>query len=410
MAYLERLVDAELQRVTSRFPCVVVLGPRACGKTTSAERLAASITRLDRPPVANVFRADPDVALATRAEPALLDEWQDVPEVLGAVKRAVDSASRPGRFILTGSVSAGLDATAWPGTGRVIRLPMAPMTQREKHARVANRPSMTDVLAGRLSLPAEVPTLIDYVEMALISGFPEAISLDDPRDQRTWLNSYVEQLVTRDAGRVVEGRDAAKLRSYLQAWALNSAGIVDDTTIYDSIGLNRRTHIAYEQLLTSLFVAELIPAWTSNRLKRLALAPKRYITDTGLMAAAARIGRADIMESADLLGRVIDTFVFNELRAHLAFDEAPSTLHHIRTQGGREEVDLVIEFDGGRVIGIEIKATASPDRSDGKHLFWLRDQLGDRFTGGVVFHTGPEVIDFGDRVVALPICALWGAR
>lgn len=410
MAYLERLIDAELQRVTARFPCVLVLGPRACGKTTSAERLAASVTRLDRPAIANVFRADPDVALASRAEPALLDEWQDVPEVLGAVKRAVDSESRPGRFILTGSVSAGLDAAVWPGTGRVIRLPMASMTQREKLARVTDRPLITDVLTGHVSLPNAVPTLTDYVDMALISGFPEAIALDDPRDQRTWLNSYVEQLVTRDAGRVAEGRDAAKLRSYFQAWALNSAGIVDDTTIYDCIGLNRRTHVAYEQLLTSLFVAELIPAWTSNRLKRLVLTPKRYITDTGLMAAAARIGKTDIMESTDLLGRVIDTLVFNELRAHLAVDEAPSTLHHIRTQGGREEIDLVIEFDGGRVIGIEITATASPDRKDAKHLFWLRERLGDRFTGGVVFHTGPEIIDFGDRVVALPICALWGDR
>ena len=71
---------------------------------------------------------------------------------------------------------------------------------------------------------------------------------------------------------------------------------------------------------------------------------------------------------------------------------------------------MVIEFDGGRAIGLEIKATAAPDRSDAKHLFWLREHLGDRFTGGVVFHTGPEIIDFGDRVVALPICALWGAR
>ena len=73
---------------------LMVVGPRACGKTTTASRLAESLVRLDRPATAAVFQADPDAALADRPEPVVLDEWQDVVDVLGAVKRAVDSFDR----------------------------------------------------------------------------------------------------------------------------------------------------------------------------------------------------------------------------------------------------------------------------------------------------------------------------
>lgn len=358
--------------------------------------------------MANVFRADPDAALAGRAEPVLLDEWQDVSEVLGAVKRSVDTDSRPGRFVLTGSVSARLDAVSWPGTGRLVRLEMFGLTMRERLGHIQDRPTIEQLLRGEVRLPADQPDLVGYVDLALVSGFPEAVRLTEAADRRLWLDSYVDQLVTRDVARVDGGRDPERLRRYLQAWALNSAGLADDVTIYSAAGIDRRTHVAYEQILRNTYSIDLVPAWTSNRLKRLVLSPKRYVVDAALMASAARVGRADIIDNADLLGRLIDTFVVAELRSYLAVEPARPTLSHIRTGGGRNEVDLVVEFDGGRVFGIEIKATSVPRPRDARHLFWLADELGDRFAGGIVFHTGPHAIDFGRGVVALPICALWG--
>jgi uncharacterized protein len=359
--------------------------------------------------MASVFRADPDAALATRDEPALIDEWQDVPEVLGAVKRSVDANASPGRFILTGSVSGELDNVSWPGTGRLVRLPMYGMTQREKFGLVNERPSVRNLLLGNVRLPTSVPNVVDYVDLALASGFPEATALADAGDRRIWLDSYIAQLVTRDVARLGGGRDAVRIRRYLEAWALSSAGIVDDTTIYGAAGLDRRTHLAYEHLLRNIFVVDQVPAFTSNRLKRLALAPKRYMADVGLLAASARINRDDILGDGGLLGRIIDTYVFTELRSQLSADPDPSTLSHLRSAGGRQEVDLLVEFDGGRLFGIEIKASAAPSPDDARHLYWLREQLGDKFVGGVVFHTGPEIIRFADDIVALPICALWGS-
>jgi predicted AAA+ superfamily ATPase len=406
--YLPRLIDSELLGRMGSFAAVMVVGPRACGKTTSAARLAASVVRLDQPAIGNVFRADPDAALAGRVEPVLLDEWQDVAEVLGAVKRSVDADSRAGRFVLTGSVSGQLDAVSWPGTGRLVRLEMFGLTMRERLSHVDSRPSIDGLLSGEVHLPADRPDLVGYVDLALVGGFPEVVRLRDAADRRLWLDSYVDQLVTRDVARVSGGRDPERLRRYLQAWALNSAGLADDTTIYGAVGIDRRTHVAYEQVLRNTYSVDVVPAWTSNRLKRLVLSPKRYVVDPALMAAAARIGRSDIIDNADLLGRLIDTFVVAELRSHLAVEPGRPTLAHIRTGGGRNEVDLVVEYDGGRVFGIEIKATSVPRSTDARHLFWLAEQLGDRFAGGVVFHTGPELIELGPGVLALPICSLWG--
>jgi uncharacterized protein len=406
--YIERLIDAELGRRMASFPAVMVVGPRASGKTTSAARVAGTLVRLDQPATANVFRADPDAALAGRAEPVVLDEWQDAAEVLGAVKRSVDGDARPGRFVLTGSVSGELDAASWPGTGRLVRLEMFGLTVRERLGRVAHRPSLADLLHGRVRLPADRPDLIGYVDLALAGGFPDLLRLDDAGDRRIWLDSYVDQLVTRDVARVGTTRDPERLRRYLQAWALNSAGLADDRTIYDAVGIDRRTHVAYEQVLRNTFTVDLVPAWTSNRLKRLVLSPKRYVIDPALMAAAARISRPDIVDHADLLGRLIDTFVVAEVRSHLSVEPGRPSISHVRTGGGRNEVDLVLEYDGGRVFGIEVKASSVPKPDDARHLRWLADELGDRFESGVVFHTGPEVIEFGPRIRAIPICALWG--
>ena len=407
--YVDRLVDDELERVLGAFPAVMVVGPRACGKTTTSMRLAESVVRLDQPAMANVFRFDPDAALAERDEPVLLDEWQDVPEVLGAVKRSVDLVSRPGRFVLTGSVSGEVEAASWPGTGRLIRVPMYGMTVRETIGAVRGRPSLAAVLRGEVQLPSERPDLLGYLDRALTGGFPEAVRLDSPVDRRQWLDSYIDQMVSRDVDRVGERRDPNRLRRYLQAWALNSAGAADDVTIYRTVGIDRRTHVAYEQLLINMFVAELVPAWSTNRLKRLVRSPKRYVVDPAMMAAAARIGRSDVLDDAGLLGRIVDTFVASEIRSHAAVEPSRPQMFHLRTEGGRQEIDLLLEYDGGQAFAIEVKASAIPTISDGRHLVWLRDELGDRFAGGVVFHTGPEMLELSDRIKAIPVCALWGA-
>lgn len=406
--YRERTVDRLLAQLIRELPALLLVGPRATGKTTTASRHAATTVRLDRPAEATAFRADPDAALRGLEEPVLLDEWQAVPEVLGAVKRAVDADSRPGRFLLTGSVRADLDAATWPGTGRVVRLAMFGMTVGEQVGRPDGPPLLDRMARGEpLLVPSDPPDLRDYVELAIRGGFPEAVLSRSEHARRRWIESYVDQLLTRDVATLKTGRDPARLRRFFEAYALNSAGVVDDRTLYEAAGIDRKTAIAYEQLLVNLMVVERVSPWVSNRLKRLVRSPKRYVIDPALIAGVLRIDATATMRDGDLLGRMLDTFVAAHVRAELSVSDVRPRLYHLRQQQGRHEIDILGEMGAGQVIAIEVKASASPDPGSAKHLRWLRDRLGDRFTAGVILHTGPRAYPLDERIVAAPICTLW---
>lgn len=405
--YQPRLVDPLLDELVATLPAVMVTGPRATGKTTTAIRHAASVLHLDRPAEAAAFAADPDVALGEFEEPILLDEWQEVPAVLGAVKRSVDRDTRSGRFLLTGSVRADLKVATWPGTGRIVRVPMASMTVRELHGNVDSPSFFNRLVTGNLPAPERPPNLRDYVDLALRSGFPEpALQLDPPARAR-WLEGYVDQILTRDAIDRDSRRDPARLRRYFETYALNSAGLVSDATLLRGAGINRKTALAYERLLMNLFVIDEVPAWTSNRLRRLSRSAKRYVADPALMAAALGLDARAFLRDGDLLGRLLDTFVAAQLRAELPIDRPRPRLYHLREEHGRYEIDLLAELGGRDVLAFEVKADSSPGRDAARHLVWLGDQLGERFLGGVVFHTGPAPFELSERIVAAPICSLW---
>jgi uncharacterized protein len=411
--YVPRLIDSHLASLLVAFPAVLINGPRATGKTTSARRLVASEVRLDRPRDAAGFVADPDAALRDRPEPLLLDEWQAVPEVLGAVKRAVDDDPRPGRFILTGSVRSELEHAVWPGTGRLIRVSMYGMTQREILGGVSlSSPSMLDKIARRtpdaFTLPRIRPDLRDYVEIALRGGFPAAVVNDQPTDIDLWVSSYLDQLLTRDAHDVVGGRNPRKLAAYFEAVAAMSAGQPERKTLFDAAGIDAKTAHTYDRLLEDLCIAEQVPAWSTNHLHRLLKTAKRYVVDSSMMAAALGAEVNTVLDNGDLLGRMLDTFVMAQFRPEVAIARQLVRLHHARTKGGREEVDIVAELPGGKLIGIEVKATSSPSSADARHLKWLRSENPQRFVAGVVLHSGPDVYELGEDIFAVPICAFWG--
>jgi uncharacterized protein len=413
LEYRPRLVDGLLDEYAEQLSALTVVGPRASGKTTTVRRRAASVIRLDAPGEAAAFRADADAALRGLDEPVLLDEWQAVPDVLAAVRRSVENDPRPNRFYLTGSVIAAMDVDVWAGTGRAQTLTMYPMTVREQAGGVA-APTFFDRLADRreLTVPTATPDLAGYVDLALSSGFPLAALLLSGRSHRAWLDSYLDDLLTRDVATLSTSRgrqtDSRRLRRYFNAYALNSAGEADHKSIYEAAGINRMTALAYDELLMRLFAVEELDAWATNRLKRVRSSPKRYVVESALIAAALRLDARGILSDGDLLGRVLDTFVVAQLRPEVLLSESQPRLHHVRTQSSREEIDIVAELGGGRVIGIEVKADNGPGHEAAKHLKWMRDRIGERFVAGVVLHTGPRRYELDDRILAAPISSIWG--
>lgn len=415
MRYLPRLVDARLADVLDVFPAGLIVGPRAVGKTTTARRIADTVIELDDPAQAAPFRADATAALnAARRDssgPVLLDEWQEVPEVLGAVKRAVDQGADAGSFVLTGSVRAPLQSPSWPGTGRVITIDMHPLTVLEQRAAdTVSSEFVANVIDGRISdlaLPKEMPDLVGYLDLAVAGGYPAVVGRA-AGVRKMWLDSYVDQLVLRDVSELGEIRDPAALRRLLHALIECTGTLTADTELAAAADMNVKTVRRQERLLQDLRIVLSLPAWHSNRLSRLIKQRKRYAVDTGMVAAMLETDTSGVLRHGDLMGRMLETFVLGQLRPLLDTGSRTVTAHHLRQQDGRREVDVLLEMADGRVVGIEIKASAGPSLNDARHLAWLRDQLGDRFTAGIVLHTGRTIFSLGDRIAAVPIAALWG--
>jgi uncharacterized protein len=408
--YVTRMVDPLLDRLLVDFPAIALVGPRAAGKTTTAIRRAGTVLRLDVPDIRRAVAADPDALLRGLTPPVVLDEWQEVPEVLGAVKRAVDSDPTPGRFILTGSVRAELESHTWPGTGRVLQVPMYGMTVRERVGDPATEPFIDRVAAqgvGAVHAPATSATIRDYLDLMLAGSFPEPALRMQGAARRRWFAGYVEQMITRDVPAVAPRRDPELLRRYLSALAVNSAGVVSDSTLSSAVGIDAKTAAAYRGLVQRMFVLDVVPAWFSNRLKRLMKSPKLHLVDPALVAAVLGLSHDAILYGPDMLGRLVETFVAAQLRAELAVSDLNPRMYHLREEHGRREVDLVVETGGSGIIGIEVKASSTVTASDARHLTWLRDETGDQFRAGIVFHTGSLVFPLEDRIVAAPIGSLW---
>lgn len=407
--YLARLLDKRLAAAFAELPAVMLVGPRAAGKTTTAQQLVPNVVRLDREAEAASFRADPDAALAAHDEPVVIDEWQAVPDVLGAVRRAVDKRPRPGRFILTGSVRNDLTGKLWPGTGRITRMSLYGLTMRELEKRTDVEPFI-DRLAradqGLFQIPASTLNVTGYIEIALKSGFPQVVlSRTSNESRQLWLDSYVDDLVTRDVpGRV---RNTAALRRYFEALAVNSAGLPKEETLYTAAGIDHKTAKTYQDLLSAVYVLEVVPSFENKRLARMVKMQKRYVVDPGLMAVALRIDSRAVLRDADLVGRVLDTFVMSQLRPEVQISGLRPRLYHLREEHGRREVDIIGDVANG-IVGIEVKATSAPSANDATHLFHLQDRLKAKFLAGAILHTGPGAFKLDERIFALPISTLWG--
>lgn len=407
--YVPRYVDRALDLLLAELPAVMLTGPRACGKTTTALRRASSVMRLDRPEQALALQSAPDAVLATYPTPVLIDEWQAEPGSMGAVKRAVDSGSGAGRYLLTGSVRSRLDPAGWPGTGRVVPLAMYGLSvgELERHENAPHAIERLfgddDLEPGRLDL---APSLVDYVDHAVRGGFPDAVGLSEFA-RSNWYEGYLDQLIRHDVPEAADVRSPSGLALLLRAVALNTAGQPELSTLANSAGLNHRTVKTYLDLLADLGIIDRTPAWTSNRLSRLAKLPKYYIVDPGMAVQLVGDDRTGVLRDGDRLGRLIDTFVAAQLRPLLTLATPSVTAYHLRDANQRREIDLVLESASGQVVAIEIKAAESASVRDARHLAWLRDQLGSRFHRGIVLHTGALTYPLDDRIWAMPIAALW---
>ncbi len=401
---VERLVAEEL---LPTFPALMVVGPRGCGKSTSMGRFADATLDLSEPGDRLAATEDPDGALAITDGTLLVDEWQEAPEILGAVKRAVDSdrSRRPGRFIVTGSVRAAQQSATWPGTGRLIRVRMHGLTRTEMER--IERYNPIDVLfnLGQVQFGQSEWSRSDYLEAIVGGRFPVAVELSG-RNRRRWYRAYVEQLIDRDSQQVSARLPrAGKMRSVLESRAARTGLELNKQATARDAGVDFKTADGYLSLLEDLSVISRIPAWHTKRLQRLTRTPKAFLADPGMAAHLLNVDAASLGRDPSLVGQMFETFAATELLAHIETAQEETQMFHLRDRDGKE-VDIVLE-SRGRIVGIEVKSSSIVSRDDARSLLWLRDRLGDNFAGGAILSSASVPFQIDDRVWALPLSALW---
>lgn len=394
-------------------PITVVQGARQVGKSTLVREMVgdrdALVVSLDGAVAHNAARTDPDAFVRQFDGLLVIDEVQRVPELMRAMKDAVEEDRRPGRFLITGSANLlQLPGTEESLAGRAETVVLYGLSQGEL---AGKREDFVDLLlAGdSAALGSRAGTLNRgaYLEVLCAGSYPEPLART-ARRRTAWFDNYVTRIVTRDARDVSRLAHLDKLPQLLRLLAANNAGELVKARVGADAQIPETSLTAYIDLLETLYLIHQLPAWGNNLTKRVVGRPKVALLDTGLAARLNHVIPAAMAPgvASDTAGGLFEGFVAGEVRRQLVWAESDASLFHFRDRHGLE-VDLVVECADRRVAGIEMKAAGSVSGSDFAGLTFLRDKLGKRFTMGVVFHTGTDALPFGDRLWALPYSALW---
>lgn len=410
MPYQRRIIDDELDELLAGLAAIAIEGPKAVGKTATALQRAKTVFRLDDKAQASLAKAEPS-HLMRGTTPILIDEWQRVPEIWDTVRRAVDEDPSANRFLITGSATP-VSPPTHSGAGRIVRLRLRPLSLAERNLESPSV-SLRDLLSGeRLAVEGQTAVqLSEYAEEILASGFP-AIRPLPPRARRAQLASYISRIIDRDFEEMEQPvRKPESLRRWLAAYAAATSTTASLEAIRDAAtgGENdkpaRTTVTTYRDTLQKLWILDPVLAWIPNQnyFSRLAHPDKRHLADPALAATLLGI-REEALLTSPLLGRLFESLVTQSVRAYAQAAEAE--VKHLRTKGGRQEVDLIIERPDGRVLAMEIKVGRAVADDELRHLHWLKEKLGPDLLDAMVITTGPNAYRRKDGIAVIPAALL----
>lgn len=391
-------------------PVVLIHGSRQCGKTTLAqqvgEQLAYHYITFDDENQLQAAKTDPIGFIQSLPGKTILDEIQRCPELFLAIKNSVDKNRVPGRFILTGSANVLLlPKMADSLASRMEIIHLQPLA----HAEIAGQkpdffPFLFEHNSG-FALNKNKHSLLgeSLAEIICMGGYPAAISRSSSKRRNVWYRDYIT-IIQRDLKEISNIRNLDILPKLLDLAAGQTAHLFNAADLASPFTISRPTIREYLTLLEQIFLLEQLQPWRSNLLSRLIKTPKMHLSDTGLTCSLLGINSKSLWQNKVLLGQLLETFVYQELRKYAGWHEEELKFYHFRNKD-KVEVDIVIE-QGQQLAGIEVKAAATVHNSDFKGLKKLQEACGKQFSAGVLFYDGENILPFGKNIFAMPLSIL----
>lgn len=399
--YLPREISQRVERALDALPVVVVTGLRQTGKTTflrhDPKLSGRRYVSLDDFATLEAARRDPEALLAG-SEPLTIDEAQRCPELLVALKRAVDRRRAKGHYLLSGSANfALLKGVTESLAGRAVYLTLSPFTRRERVEATRDRPVVLRLLHTGMPPKTESDRVRDSDVLA--GGMPVA-ALGAAKDRDLWFLGYEQTYLERDVRSLAQVADLVSFRNLLRLAALRGGQILNASELARDAKMTTATANRYLGLLETSFVITRLAPHLRSKTTRLIKSPKLYVADSGLAAHLTAV--RDLHATADepLRGALFETYVHQNLLGILAAQEERVELAFWNVQG-RHEVDFVLT-SGRRSLAIEVKAASRFTERDASGLRAFLDSTTGA-VAGVLAYNGHEVVSLGDRIFAVPL-------
>lgn len=407
---IERQIRPVVVEGLSYARAVCLLGPRQVGKSTLVRQIAghdhpARYISLDEEVSRRAALDDPTEFVASISGPAVIDEIQRAPDLMLAIKMRLDTCNDRGQFLLTGSANViTLPTIADNLPGRVDYMNLWPFSQSEiegSRENIVDRlfenepPRIHGAQVGRAA----------YVERVIQGGFPDALGRNEAARER-FFSSYVPSILGRDISDIARIHDAARVGDLLRAVASRAGSLMSSRGMAGDLGIDHKTVLAYTKVLEDLLLVRRLSSWSANIGSRQVKAPKLHVCDPGLLASLLSFDTDRLVADPKLAGPIFETFAATELERQSSWSEHPPRFYHYRDHRQRE-VDLVLERGVGEIVAVEVKSGAAVRSKDFAAMRFLRDSLGPRFKSGVVLYAGSDTLPFGERLHAVPLCALW---
>lgn len=377
--YVKRLAENKLNKLLHSAGCVLINGPKFCGKTTLCEQYAKSITSLKTINQIQLIQADPRLALAGES-PHLIDEWQKVPELWDLIKDELDKNYIFGKFILTGSTTPiNPKLLQHSGAGRIARFTLKPFTlfeSGESNGEISLSKLFESDSYFKSFLPKENdPRLSDIAHYICRGGWPISIiaekeySLDVTKQYFNGLFTIENE--SDDFAALLEGKNIDLLKLILKSYARNISTEAKSTAMINDIlesgirnTLEWNTFESYQNILKSLYIIYDMPAKNFNLRSSVAVrtSPVHHFIDTSIATAALGITPEDLLNDLNSFGLFFEDFVIRDLSVYS--ESIDGELKHYRDSSG-QEVDAIIELPNGDYCAIEIKIASEKNIEKG---------------------------------------------